>query len=198
MDQVVRICGRIPHEWIKSCVIQSPSAPCRGRGPQFDLRRRSSAWLEQRSFKPRVRGSSPRAGTKIEFRFGSRRYVTAAAYSQMYCQARMLSRRSGEAQGGHLAPLMSRLYLRVFANCQRSPPALRSCDRYNQSAPAEIPIQAAIDSQRKPRCPSGGAGRRAVNSLPANHETSKPFVAQFNGTGKDAAKSPRRRRRDLL
>src|SRR2546426_217681 len=27
------------------------------------LRRRSSAWLEQRSFKPMVRGSSPRAGT---------------------------------------------------------------------------------------------------------------------------------------
>ena len=41
-----------------------------------------------RAFKPRVRGSSPRAGTnidtgtKIEFRFGSWRSVTAAAYSQ--------------------------------------------------------------------------------------------------------------------
>src|SRR5438105_8738398 len=33
--------------------------------PQFPLSRRSSAWLEQRSFKPRVRGSSPRAGTNF-------------------------------------------------------------------------------------------------------------------------------------
>ena len=33
-----------------------------------NLRRRSSAWLEQRSFKPRVAGSNPVAGTNFEFR----------------------------------------------------------------------------------------------------------------------------------
>ena len=36
-----------------------------------------------------VRGSNPRAGTKSEFGFSSRRYVTAAADTQMYCQASM-------------------------------------------------------------------------------------------------------------
>src|SRR6266568_8111863 len=38
--------------------------------PQFPFSRRSSAWLEQRSFKPRVRGSSPCAGTKVLYKFG--------------------------------------------------------------------------------------------------------------------------------
>src|SRR5437762_8390818 len=40
--------------------------------PQFPFSRRSSAWLEQRSFKPMVQGSNPCAGT-IDFVFKTRR-----------------------------------------------------------------------------------------------------------------------------
>src|SRR5260370_18581832 len=42
----------------------------RSEKPQSLWRRCSSAWLEQRSFKPTVRGSNPRAGTTFVFNFG--------------------------------------------------------------------------------------------------------------------------------
>lgn len=51
---------------------------------------------------PKSRVRIPPPAPKSQFGFGSRRHVTAAAYSQMYCQARMHSRRPGEAQGGDL------------------------------------------------------------------------------------------------
>src|SRR6266702_1555650 len=45
-------------------------------GPEFQLGRRSSAWLEQRSFKPMVRGSSPRAGTTDLDSYSNRAFFT--------------------------------------------------------------------------------------------------------------------------
>src|SRR5207302_5153600 len=45
--------------------------PRAGNWGQSFSSRRSSAWLEQRSFKPRVRGSNPRAGTTFCIHFRS-------------------------------------------------------------------------------------------------------------------------------